>query len=335
MLTKPTPSPARTTRSFLDHLPALAAGLLTMYALVRAYWQFGHLPDNMSPTTDGWDLVVFTGWTGVVLCVAGSAVAFGLARPTRNPVARRMLPAAGALIGLALLAAGALLLLDVIGLVFPGIGIEFFPAGAASRLVCVASGVALLASSARYVLDARGACRRCGRTDGSGGRLTETPMWAYVAAYVAIGGCIVRVLSQAAVGIDENPLSSGMVVIAFEGAFLLAGSLLPLALVHGWGRIWPRWVPFLRRRPIPRWLVLGPGMGVSAGIVVYFGMMLAMMVVERLQGRNPFPPSGGLELPEIFFWFAVPAYFVWGCGMAVAAGVYFLRTRPTCRRCGG
>ncbi|UYM04267.1 hypothetical protein [Solicola gregarius] len=87
-------------------------------------------------------------------------------------------------------------------------------------------------------------------------------------------------------------------------------------------------------RRIPRWLVLGPGAAVSAAIVVYFGSMLVIMVAERLQGRNPFPPSGGLDLPEIFFWFAVPAYFVWGCGMAVAAGVYFLRTRPVCRRCG-
>ncbi|MDN5852629.1 MAG: hypothetical protein L0K86_07250, partial [Actinomycetia bacterium] len=315
MLTKPHLNPVTSTpetRSLLDRAAALSFVLLLAYALVRTYWQFGHRPDSMAPGDLDWDLVVFTGWLGVGLCVAGAGVAAGLTRPARSPVARRLLPLAGVLIGVALIASGALLLLDVIGLVFPGIGIEFFPSGAASRLVCVTSGALLVTASVSYFLAVRGACRRCGRTNASGGRLAETPMWAYVAAYVAVAGCVVRVLAQAAVGFNENPLSNGPAVIAFEGAFLLAGSLLPLALVHGWGRVWPRWVPILRRRRIPRWLVLGPGAGVSAGIVVYFGLMLAMMIAERLQGRNPFPPSGGLDLPEVFFWFAVPAYVVWG-----------------------
>lgn len=312
----------------------LAFVLLATYTLLRTYWQFGQRPDNMAPGTTDSDLIVFTGWAGVALCAAGAAVAAGLTRSPRGPLARRLLPTAGALIGVALLASAALFLLDVIGLVFPGIGIEFFPIGAASRLVCVASGAVLVTASTSYFLTARGACRRCGRSDVSDARMCATPMWAYVAAYVAVAGCVVRVLAQAVVGFNDNPLSSGPSMIAFEGGFLLAGSLLPLALVHGWGRVWPRWVPVLRRRRIPRWLVLGPGVGISVGIVVYFGMMLVTMIGDRLQGRNPFPPSGGLELPEIFFWFAVPAYFVWGCGMAVAAGVYWLRTRPTCRRCG-
>ncbi|MGH3357317.1 MAG: hypothetical protein ACRDO7_00845, partial [Nocardioidaceae bacterium] len=111
---------------------------------------------------------------------------------------------------------------------------------------------------------------------------------------------MVRILARAAVGFGETPMSGGVSVLVFEAGFLLAGTVLPLALVHGWGR------------RIPRWLVLGPAIGVSAGIVVYFGLMLAIMVAERLQGRNPFPPSGGLDLPEVFSWFAVPGYVVWG-----------------------
>ena len=335
MLTKTLRRPATSdTHSTPDRPTVVAVVLLIGYAVVRMYWQLSDLPGEMQPENLDSDLVGFTGWAGVALCAAGAAVGAGLLRPSHGPLANRILPVAGALIGLALIAAGALFLLDVVGLIFPGIGIEFFPLGAMSRAVCVGAGVLLAVGSVRYVFDVRGACRRCGRTDASAGPLSETPMWAYVAAYVAVAGCAVRVLAQAVVGIDQNPLSSGPAVIAFEGAFLLAGSLLPLALVHGWGRTWPRWVPFVGRRRIPRWLVLGPGAGLSAGIVMYFGLMLAMMVAERLQGRNPFPPTGELVLPEIFFWFAVPAYFVWGCGMAVAAAVYFLRTRPSCRRCG-
>ena len=51
------------------------------------------------------------------------------------------------------------------------------------------------------------------------------------------------------------------------------------------------------------------------------------MVAERLQGRNPFPPDSRMDLPEAFFWVAVPAYFVWGAALGVAATSYHRRTR--------
>jgi hypothetical protein len=101
-----------------------------------------------------------------------------------------------------------------------------------------------------------------------------------------------------------------------------------LALVHAWGRTWPRWVVGLAGRPVPRRLVLLPGCAVSIMIVVYFGVMLVQMVAERLQGRNPFPPDAEMDLPEAFFWVAVPAYFVWGVSLGLAALAYHRRTRP-------
>jgi hypothetical protein len=66
---------------------------------------------------------------------------------------------------------------------------------------------------------------------------------------------------------------------------------------------------------------------------VYFGLKLLQMIFERLRGRNPFPPEGGLDLPETFFWFAVPAYLTWGVGMAVAALAYARRARTPCHAC--
>jgi hypothetical protein len=51
----------------------------------------------------------------------------------------------------------------------------------------------------------------------------------------------------------------------FEAGFVLAGTLLPLALVHSWGRVLPRWVPLLAGRRVPRWLLLGPAFGIAAG----------------------------------------------------------------------
>ena len=123
-------------------------------------------------------------------------------------------------------------------------------------------------------------------------------------------------------------------MIAFEASLALAGVVLPLALVHRWGRTWPRWVLGLAGRRVPRWLVLGPAFFTSGGVTVYFSVLLGQMVAERLAGRNPFPPSEGLDLPETFFWVAVPAYVVWGVGMAVGALFYFRITRSWCDGCG-
>ncbi|MER7545658.1 hypothetical protein ABTW95_21905 [Spirillospora sp. NPDC127506] len=73
---------------------------------------------------------------------------------------------------------------------------------------------------------------------------------------------------------------------------------------------------------------------ISGGLTVYFGVGLLQMIWERLHGRDPFPPGGGLDLPEAFFWVAVPAYLAWGAGMAAAARGYARRTRRPCRACG-
>ena len=54
--------------------------------------------------------------------------------------------------------------------------------------------------------------------------------------------------------------------------YALAGTLLPLALAHRWGRIWPAWTGPLRGRAVPRWLVLGPGLFIGASLTAYFGI---------------------------------------------------------------
>ncbi|TDD61130.1 hypothetical protein E1293_45170, partial [Actinomadura darangshiensis] len=177
-------------------------------------------------------------------------------------------------------------------------------------------------------------CGACGRAATAPGPLARTPAWAFCAAYLAAAGCLTRIAAQAAVGFGESPLSGGPSATLFEAGFVLGGILLPLALVHAFGRTWPRWVPALSGRRVPRRLVLWPGTAISGGLVVYFGLMLLQMGWERLHGRNPFPPGSGLDLPEAFFWVAVPAYFLWGAGMAAAARAYARRTRTPCTSCG-
>ncbi|MCP2322280.1 hypothetical protein HDA40_000787 [Hamadaea flava] len=292
--------------------PRIAPIWLGSYLILRIYWAATGTPDGLSAI--GGDLVVFTGWAAVALCALAAATAALLLRTSSKPV----IGIAWALSVLLVMSA-VLLLLDIVGAIFPGVMPKQFPLGALSRAACALGGV-LLAHSAH--------ARRGPRVLRT---LAHTPAWAYWAAYLAVAGCLTRIAAQAAVGFGNSPIALGAAA-AFEIAFVLAGTLLPLALVHSWGRTWPRWVPFLQGRTVPRRLVLWPATGVATGIVVYFGLMLLQMIWERLHGRNPFPPSGGLDLPEAFFWVAVPAYWIWGVGLAFAAVAYARRTRPAAER---
>ncbi|WP_262401568.1 hypothetical protein [Actinomadura sp. CNU-125] len=296
-------------------VPLVAPLWISAYLALRVYWAATGTPGGLSPVES--DLVAFTGWGAAVLCAVAAVAGFILLSTDLDGVPRRLLLGTAWAASLALVASSALLLLDVIGAVFPGLGIEFYPLGALSRAACAGGGVLLGLLTLAYQ-------RRKGRR--APVVYTRTPPWAYVAAYVSVTGCVVRIAAQAVVGFGESPLATGSALL-FEAAFLLAGTVLPLSLAHRWGRIWPFWIPALRGRPVPRRLVLWPAVGVAAGITVYFGLMLLQMFWERLHGRNPFPPDGDMALPETFFWVAVPAYWVWGAGLAAAALAYARRTR--------
>ncbi|MFG2089420.1 hypothetical protein [Spirillospora sp. NPDC048824] len=332
-LTDQTGTPRRTPgrRALERRLPVIALAWVTAYGLLRAHWASGHRPGGMSPVDT--DLVVFTGWASAALCGAAAAVLLALAHPEAGRLPRRPLLAAAWTAAVCLVASGALLLLDVIGAILPGLGIDFYPLGALSRAACVAAGIMTGLSALAHARRTRTGCAACGRPAAAAAPLARTPAWAYWAAYLAVAGCVTRIIAQAAVGFGESPMSGGASAILFEAGFVLGGSLLPLALVHSFGRTWPRRLPGLGGRRVPRRLVLWPGAAISGGLTVYFGLMLLLMFWERLNGRNPFPPEGGLDLPEAFFWVAVPAYLLWGAGMAVAARAYARRTRVPCPSC--
>jgi hypothetical protein len=148
---------------------------------------------------------------------------------------------------------------------------------------------------------------------------------------VAVAGCLVRVLAQVAVGFGSELTEAGASLLLFEAGFLLAGTMLPLALVYRWGRAFPGWVPLLAGRGVPRWLVLGPALGLGVGMTAYFGVTMMQLVVETLTGT--WEQDGG-SLPLWFFWVAVPGYLVWGLGLGAAALAYRRATRPPCRTCG-
>ena len=292
------------------------------YGSLRIYWALGAAP---SPPPAGTDLVVFTGWWPVALCAAAAAVVLGLRRARW----RRPLAVTAWAVTAALAAASALLLLDVVGIILPGTGLAVHPVAALSRAACLAGGVLVGATALCYQRHWRGACLACGHT-AEAVRPARPPRWAWLAAWAAVAGCLVRLLAQVAVGLG-GLLRAGGSMLLFEAGFLLAGTVLPLALVYRWGRVFPGWVPLLAGRGVPRWLVLGPALGLGVGMTAYFGVTMVKLAVQTVTGT--WEQGAGSE-PLWFFWVAVPGYLVWGLGLGAAALAYRRATRPPCRTCG-
>ncbi|WP_406079283.1 hypothetical protein [Micromonospora sp. NBC_00858] len=290
-------------------------GWAVAYGGVRLAWTIGEAPDFGQ---FGSDLLGFTGWRSVALCVAAGALAVALDRVEtwRPALAGVAWTVAGALI-----AAAAILLPELVGLLLFTVGPYFDPVAFASRLGCVTGAVLLSLATAHYQRRTRGDCPDCCRTVRPGLRRSTPARWARWAAYAAVAGLVTRFAAQIVVGFDG--LTQDASVIGLEIGLLLAGVLLPLALVHRWGEIWPGWVPLLAGRTIPRLLLLVPGFGLGAGIVAYFGMGLVQLT------------SGSIsQFSDTFLWVAMSAYCILGLGLISASSDYHLRTRATCRACG-
>lgn len=292
------------------------------YGAVRIWWA---IDAPTFPPPQRTDLIVFTNWGAVALCVAAAGLAFLLRRAAWSPA----LFLAGCGISAALLVSSALVLLDIVAALFPGQGVEFHLVAFLSRATALAGGVLIAASMEAYRRRCRSACLFCGRKT-TLVEAAQLPQWAWWGAYVAIAGCLVRLGAQVAVGFGELQ-GGGWSLVGFEAGFLLAGTVLPLALVHGWGRVFPRWLPLLAGHRVPRWLLLGPGAAIGILMTAYFGFTLFKIAIETLTGTWE---PGDDPLPLAFFWVAVPAYLAWGLGLSAAAIGYHRVTRPRCRVCG-
>lgn len=269
---------------------------------------------------------MFPGWGAVGLCAAAAAAALGLRSTERS---RAALAAAWA-VAAAMIAAGPLFFLDVIGGILAGIGLPVSAPSILGRGGMVARAALLAVAALAYRRRLRGACARCGRR-GHHLRPEGVPAWAFAGAYAAVTGCLVRLAAQYGfAGLDGVPRNGGAALVVFEIGFLLAGTLLPLALVHRWGLIWPRRVLGPAGRRIPRWLVLGPAVFIAGGMIAYFGFQQVEMVADLVTGAPT--DTDGVPGGLAFLWVSIPAYTVWGLGAATAARLR--QTSPACGRCG-
>ncbi|WP_436762309.1 hypothetical protein [Streptosporangium sp. V21-05] len=196
----------------------------------------------------------------------------------------------------------------------------------ATRAAGATAGALTLACAVAEQRRVRRACVRCARVHGrSPERRTDpTPRWAYLAAYVAIAGCAARVTALVldSVAARKAPFALGSPFGIFVALLILAGTLLPLALVHRFGRIWPRWVVPLAGRDVPRWLVLGPALFVGASLVGYFGVA---GMAAWLLGKGGLAQAPAWKVSMEMF-----GYTSWGLGLLAAAVFYHGSTRPYC-----
>jgi hypothetical protein len=255
-----------------DRLVRLVVVWALVYGGLRLHWAVSGAP-YFPPI--GTDLVVLTGWWSVGLCAAVAATAVALHRARSWHPA---LAATGWAVSAAVAVACAVLLPGLVGLLFLQFGPPFHPGALASRLACATGGALLVAATLRHQRRHRGDCPDCARTGGPSTGWTAPPHWARWAAWTAVAGCLTRQVAQVVDGVGHLTGPPALLV-AFEIGFLLAGVLLPLALVHPWGRVWPRWVPGLRGRTIPRGLLLGPAFALAGGLVCYFGVGLGQVAL--------------------------------------------------------
>lgn len=297
------------------------------HTLLRLYWTLTHTRPTLPPTGD--DLLLASDLPIIILGTATLALTPLLTRTTPPPAARTRLNTAY-LIAAATAATSVLLLLDVVALLLLGTsGIPLHPLAITTRLAALTMGLLLAATARAAHRRWIATCPTCARTPRTRPALDTTPTWARAAAYLTVAAFTTRLLAQLFASgptAPGTPIQTTPALIGLLTLLAAAGLLLPLALVHRFGRIWPRWVPHLAHRPIPRMLVLGPALFVVAAMNLYFLPQFVQLLIHG-------PTIYELHYPDWFFYASVGSYAAWGTGLALATHAYARRTRPRCPTC--
>ncbi|MDN3238255.1 hypothetical protein [Glycomyces tritici] len=287
----------------------VAAAWNTGYALIHIYWAAAGAPRF----TSFGESFVPGRWTPVAIAAAAVLACLPLTRP-------RIAIVLGWAAGAAMTGYSFMFALDLVSALFGEFTAANWP-GFLIRGAGVAGGVLTMRCAAAIQRREQHACPQCARRHGrSPERRTDpSPWWAYAAAYLALAGASSRFIAELAGGLPWSPTDPAALV--FLVMYGLAGALLPPALAHRWGRIWPRWVVPLAGRDVPRWLVLVPAFMVGGGLTGYFGL-----VGTTYTARGDFSP----EYPLWWTLVVIPGYTLWGVGILIAAASYLRLTRPEC-----
>jgi hypothetical protein len=215
----------------------------------------------------------------------------------------------------------------------------FLPWPVANQLLFILGGLLWAAAALAYQRGTRGACGNCGRTDAAIGWTTagSAARWGRWAVYVAVAIPVLYALTRWAWALDiplgvtreglhrEARESPG---IWLAGAMLATmgagGAVLTLGLVQRWGEVYPRWIPYLRGKPVrPRTAII-PASAVALLVTSAGLMYVRLLILGRFRLTAE---TWGLFLPELF-------WPIWGVALGLAVLAYHFRRRTGCARCG-
>jgi hypothetical protein len=226
-------------------------------------------------------------------------------------------------------------------------GVSFFGPGmfawpVMNQLLLMLGGFLWAAAALAYRRRIGGACGSCGRTDVSGwATAAGATRWGRWAVAVAIGIPVVYALTRWAwalgipLGISREMLreeARDTPDIWLAGALLasvaVGGAVLTLGLIQRWGEVYPRWIPYLRGRPVrPRTAIVPASLiavlVTTAGLHAVHAQILGYYPEGAgLGGRNWGATAPGLLWP------------LWGVALGAATYAYYLRRRGACAVCG-
>ncbi|MEU5157433.1 hypothetical protein [Glycomyces sp. NPDC021274] len=159
----------------------------------------------------------------------------------------------------------------------------------------------------------------------------EAPRWAVRAAWASALSSTVGFIPIHAVWAAGIPLwadpdkfkdwyveGGGPYLFVLSGLATLAG-ILALSLIRPWGQIFPRWVPLLAGRKVPRRTLSGTAFAVSVFLLGYTGWAAWLTAADFT--------DEGIFSPWIVV-YGIPQFLVWGIGLFMAAWSYRARTAP-------
>ena len=341
---------------------AVAAAWSVVYLALGVAWLAGAPGNPADPAVDeaAAGLSLLGTWgprTGAVVITSLAALGvvlvgvLALLPPARGPIGLRRLPVALAGV-LGLLLAVVLpdyrllaeigytpivLVLAVAG-ALPA-GTQVWPWPVVNMAVLTLGGLAWLVTAAVHNRRISGACPRCGRgpADPDWSRPESAARWGRwavdIAVAVPLGYATTRYAWALGIPLGvRQQLLDDLGTAVYAGAALatlaVAGAVLTLGLVQSWGEAFPRWIPWLRGRPVPIALAVVPA-GLVSIVLASAGLMFVRLGITGELAENLPGTSDDVAgwLPEMF-------WPLWAVALAAATYAYWLRRRGHCSDCG-
>ncbi|WP_255258146.1 hypothetical protein [Bacillus sp. AFS018417] len=201
--------------------------------------------------------------------------------------------------------------------------------GFATRTISLIAAILLAAATLSFQRISRGACTVCGQ--GPSVKTQPDRIWFGYAAFVlsfpypllklywSFGGTL-----GGGQNFSQHSAYGEMLVFG-------ACALLCLALVQKWGRIFPKWVPFVAGKKVPRFILITGGwvaasMTVSMGFLAILGSLLEVLGLSN--GPMSFDDEGLLVSIVYGGWLLL------GIAITGATWNYQKQTRGKCVKCG-